>query len=106
MRSCNGLLRQLIVSSNWSNSSNCRSRYVNANNFGTNVNANISSRGFDSYELYNIFFNIFIYNIGGIKLALLTHKQADKPSLYGRIRYGGLIGLVVYCESPKGGIAY
>lgn len=36
------------------------------------------------------------------KIYVLTHKQADRPSFYGRIRYGGLIGLVVYCESPKG----
>ncbi len=42
--SCIGLLRRCIVGSNWSNSSNCGSRCTNCNNFGSNVNANISAR--------------------------------------------------------------
>lgn len=43
--SCSGLLRRLIVGGDWSNSSNCGSRCVSADNFGTCVGASISSRG-------------------------------------------------------------
>lgn len=39
------LLVRLLAGGNWSNASMCRSQSANANNFGANVNPNISGRG-------------------------------------------------------------